>query len=210
MDRPGRRHEPRPANRVEALLPAGPAPVDRHRRDPDQQDGLGQAHAGPEGDHPHGGDGVDDGNLHVQRLPQRPGDRAAQERVQGGDPRHAEGLLSRSSSARPTSCSIATPRRTRSSSRCSTRSAISRRPSSRTGRRSTTCTRTSAMRPSPRRRSNRSDVIPAQRRPVAARDPAGLRCPRESPDGHIRIPRPRVSYARSTPSSSSSARPSPG
>ena len=43
MDRPGRRPEPRPADRVEALLPAGPAPVDRHRRDPDQQDGLGQA-----------------------------------------------------------------------------------------------------------------------------------------------------------------------
>ena len=32
---------------LEALLPAGPAPVDRHRRDPDQQDGVGQAAARP-------------------------------------------------------------------------------------------------------------------------------------------------------------------
>ena len=123
MDRPGRRPEPRPADGVEALLPAGPAPVDRHRRDPDQQDGLGQALAGPEGDHPHGGDGVDDGDLHVQRLPQRAGDREAAQRVQGGDPRHAEGLLPR---VRPRDQRRARPllrRRTRSSRRCSTRSA---------------------------------------------------------------------------------------
>ena len=83
MDRPRRRPEPRPADGVEALLPAGPAPVHRHRRDPDQQDGLGQAAAGPQGDHPHGGDGVDDGDLHLQRLPERPGDHQAAQRVQG-------------------------------------------------------------------------------------------------------------------------------
>ena len=36
-----------------------------------------------QGDHPHRGDGVDDGDLHVQRLPQRAGHREAAQRVQG-------------------------------------------------------------------------------------------------------------------------------
>ena len=45
VDRPGRRPEPRPADGVEELLPAGPAPVHRHRRSADQQDLLGQAAA---------------------------------------------------------------------------------------------------------------------------------------------------------------------
>ena len=70
-------------------------------------------------------------------------DQAAQ-RVQGADPRHAEGLLPRVRArdqrrARP----LLRPR-TRSSSRCSTRSARSRRSWSPTGPRSSTCTRTSA------------------------------------------------------------------
>jgi hypothetical protein len=82
-----------PADGLEALLPAGSAPVDRHRRGADQQDRMGQADARPAGDHPHGGDGVDDGNVYVQRLPERAGGRAAAQRVQGRDPRHAEGFL---------------------------------------------------------------------------------------------------------------------
>ena len=127
VDRPGRRPEPRPADSVEALLPAGPAPVDRHRRSADQQDCLEQAAAGPAGDHAHRGDGVDDRDLHLQRVPQRAGDRAAAQRVQGRRSTTRRRTSSRSSYARPTSCSTATRRRTRSSSRCSTRSATSPR-----------------------------------------------------------------------------------
>ena len=50
MDRPGRRPQPRPAHRVEELLPAGPAPVDRHRRGALQQDLVEQADTRPAGD----------------------------------------------------------------------------------------------------------------------------------------------------------------
>jgi hypothetical protein len=73
VDRPSRRPAAGLAHGVEALLPAGAAPVDRHRRDPDQQDGLEQADARPAGDHPHGRDGVDDGDVHVQRGAEREG-----------------------------------------------------------------------------------------------------------------------------------------
>ena len=100
-----------------------------------------------------------------------------QERVQGRRSTTRRRTSSPSSSARPTSCSTATPRRTRSSRRCSTRSATSRRSSSPTGPRSTTCTRTSATRPSPRRRSDAPDAIPAQRRPVAPATRPGCAVP---------------------------------
>ena len=133
-----------------------------------------------------------------------------QQRVQGGRSTTRRRTSSRNSSARPTSCSIATPPRTRSSRRCSIRSAISRRSSSRTGRRSTISTRTSAMRPSPRRRSN--VLTPSPR--SAGRSP--------SRPGRVALSTARVvmvqsefrrrasRHARSTPSSTSSARSWPG
>ena len=75
MDRTGGRPQSRPADGVEALLPAGPAPVHRCRRGAHQQDLLEQAAARPAGDRAHRGDGVDDRDLHLQRVPQREGDR---------------------------------------------------------------------------------------------------------------------------------------
>ena len=104
------------------------------------------------------------------------------QRVQGGRSTTRRRTSSPSSSARPTSCSTATRRRTHSSSRCSNRSAISRRSSSPTGRRSTTCTRISAMRLSPRRRSKvKHRIRPSQRPPVASRDRAGCAAPASTP-----------------------------
>jgi TRAP-type mannitol/chloroaromatic compound transport system substrate-binding protein len=70
------------------------APVHRHRRDADQQ-AVWDKLAPDLRRSSHRGDGVDDRDVHVQRLPQRAGDRAAAQRVQGQHPRHAEGLLPR-------------------------------------------------------------------------------------------------------------------
>ena len=56
---------------------------------------LGLAAARHPGDHADRGHGIDNGHLPLQRVPQREGDRPAAHRVQGRDPRHAEGFLPR-------------------------------------------------------------------------------------------------------------------
>ena len=89
---------------------------------------------------------VDDRDILLQRLSQCAGHRRAARKTRRADSRHAEGVLSRSSSRQPTSCSTAMRRRTRSSRRCSTASATLPRRSCRTGRKSSISIPSSATR----------------------------------------------------------------